>query len=159
MTTPPRRAPEQRPRVILVVDDDGDILESLVDLLAANLPNVRCLVASSGAQALPLLERERVDLIISDYKMPEMDGLEFLKRARKFAPRVPRILLTAFADLDVAVQAINDAGVEMFFTKPVDPDRVVSVVRDSLAARRAREDRDQALGRAMGLRKGKEGSP
>lgn len=155
--TAPRRPAEPRLRTILVADDDGDILESLVDLLAANLPNVRCLVASSGVQAFELLQRERVDLIISDYKMPDMDGLVFLKEARKLAPRVPRILLTAFADLDVAIQAINEAGVEMFFTKPMDPDRVVSVVRDSLSNRRAREDRDQALGRAMGLRKG--GSP
>jgi DNA-binding NtrC family response regulator len=152
MTPASRKTPAPRTRVVLVVDDDNDILESLVDLLTAQVPNLRCLVATSGAQALPLLERERVDLIVSDYKMPGMDGVEFLKQARARAPRVPRILLTAFADLAIAIQAINEAGVEMFFTKPLDPDRVVAVVRDSLASRRAREDRDQAIGRALGLR-------
>ena len=91
--------------------------------------------------------------------MPGMNGLQFLEKARAVAPLVPRIMMTAFPDLEVAVQAINEARIETFFTKPLDPDKIVAVVKDSLASRRAKGQRDQAMSRAMDELRKKGGKP
>lgn len=144
----------QTPPTILVVDDEPDILSSLRDLIEASLDGTRCLTAQSGKAALDILQKDRVDIILSDYKMPGMDGLTFLQEARRLAPKVTRVLITAFPDLDVAIKAINDAGIETFFTKPLDPDKVISALQATLKTRHERESRDQALGRALGMRKG-----
>lgn len=131
------------------MDDERDILDSLSELFLAALGDVRCLTASGGAEALALLQDQPVDVILSDYKMPGMNGLEFLEKARQAAPNVPRILMTAFPDLEVAIQAINEARIETFFTKPLDPDKILQVVQASLAGRKAKGQRDQAMSRAL----------
>jgi response regulator RpfG family c-di-GMP phosphodiesterase len=115
-----------------VVDDEPDILESLRDLLESVVPTP-CILARSGAEALELLEKHPVRLILSDYKMPGMNGIEFLGEARRRVPDAPRILMTAFPDLDVAIEAINEARVDAFLTKPLDPDKVVERVRQALS--------------------------
>lgn len=73
--------------------------------------------------------------------MPGMNGLQFLERARQVAPDVPRMIMTAFPDLDVAIEAINEARIETFFTKPLDPDKVVKGVASVLEARKLRPRR------------------
>lgn len=147
LTTP--LAPEPRPPSILIVDDEPDILESLGDLFTAAIAGVKVLTAASGDAGLKHLEAGAVDLIVSDFKMPGMNGLQFLEKARAMAPTVPRIMMTAFPDLDIAVSAINDARIETFFSKPLDPDKVLAVVQGILRDRQSKGKRDQALARAL----------
>lgn len=119
--------------VVLLADDEPDILESVRDILENLLP-ARCVLAASGTEALERLKEQPVDLILSDFKMPSLNGIEFLEQARQRYPAVPRILMTAFPDLEVAIDAINQARVEAFLIKPLDPDQVVERVRQALAA-------------------------
>ena len=128
-----------RPNVgaILVVDDEPDILMSLKDVLEAHLGQAKVLTAPSGVAALPLLDGEKLDLIIADYRMPGMDGLEFLTKCRQKAPDVPRILITAYPELDAAVRAINEAQIQNFLTKPILPDALMQAVKAALIKGRA----------------------
>jgi response regulator RpfG family c-di-GMP phosphodiesterase len=105
-----------RPRV-LCVDDEPYILESLRDTLRKRF-DVR--TAGSGLEGLVLLEAEpeKFALIISDMRMPVMPGSIFLREARRRAPDATRILLTGYADLDAAVEAVNEAHLFRFLTKP-----------------------------------------
>jgi response regulator RpfG family c-di-GMP phosphodiesterase len=121
---------------ILLVDDEPDILESLAALLERAQQGIRVRTASSGAAALDVLRSETVDLILTDDKMPGMNGLEFLEEAAHIAPGTPRILITAFPDLDVAIRAINEAGIENFVTKPFESAVVLEHVRVALLKRR-----------------------
>jgi len=139
--------PIRRQRV-LVVDDEVDIGDSLRDLLEAEL-EIDVVVATSGPDALTLLEKEAVDLIITDYRMPGMTGLEFLAAAQKIAPGSARMLITAYPDLDIALKAINLEGVHNFLVKPFDPDVVVENVFSILRARRADELRARAFARSL----------
>ncbi len=134
---------------ILVVDDEMDILESLKDLLVASIDNVEVRTAISGAEGIKVLEQESVDLIITDYKMPGMNGLEFLEKSKDMAPKAPRILVTAFPDLQIAIRAINEAGINNFFTKPFDPGKVIEVVNEMLSSRRKDTMRNQSFARSL----------
>lgn len=138
-----------RPQKILIVDDEVDILESLKDLFEVSLDKIEVRTAESGAAALKILESDEIDLVISDYKMPGMNGLEFLHKAREVAPSVPRILATAFPDLDIAVRAINETEIQNFITKPFEPEKAIELVRSVLDRRRAGAMRDRSFARSM----------
>lgn len=142
-SAPPRR------QSILLVDDEADIRESLKMLLEASLDDVDVVAAASGSVALDALGKQPFDLIITDYKMPGMNGLEFLGRAQKVAPKTPRILVTAFPDLEIAIRAINEAGIENFFTKPFEPEQVLDVVREILREQRAAAMRNLSFARSL----------
>lgn len=148
---PLKQSDEQRMRQILLVDDEPDILDSLKELLEAAIPNVEVLTAPSGEDALELLGANNVKILVSDFKMPGMNGMELLRAAKEKAPKVPRVLMTAFPDLQIAIQAINEAAIQNFFTKPLDPDEVLKVVTDMLEHRQSATDRDRAFARAMDL--------
>lgn len=140
-----------RDQVILIVDDEVDIRESLKELFDGTLHGVRVITAEGGAVGLDLLRQNPVDLIVTDYKMPGMSGLEFLAEARKVARGVPRILMTAFPDLELAIRAVNEESIENFFTKPLEPAAVVDVVRGILEDRRSQEMRNRAFARSLNL--------
>jgi adenylate cyclase len=122
---------EGRP-VVLVVDDEPDIASTIADYLETALPWVRVRRAVSGAEALALLETVTPDLILSDYRMAGMDGLAFLAASVRRAPRATRVLMTAYPDTDLAVRAINEAGVRRFLIKPLDPTKVRALVEELL---------------------------
>ena len=144
---PPRT--ETRRQTILIVDDEEDIRESLKALLETSIDGTEVLVAADGEEALETMRKAQVDLVISDYKMPRMNGLELLGAIGRNAPQTPRILVTAFPDLEIAIRAINEAGIENFFTKPFDPDQVVNVVRALLFEQRAQELRTRSFARSL----------
>jgi DNA-binding NtrC family response regulator len=128
---------------VLVVDDDPDTRTSFRDVLHATMKDVHVETAASGEEALSKLDSEPTDLILADYRMPRMDGVRFLTYARERAPGVPRVLITAFPDLRVAMKAINEGHVSGFFLKPVEPETLLEVVQDSIqdhadVAKRAR---------------------
>lgn len=133
------------------MDDEEDILSTLKGYLEGSIPGLVVHTATSGQAGLAILRKERIEVILSDYKMPEMDGLEFLSEARALAPDVPRILLTAFPDMQLALRALNEARIAHFFTKPMEPEMVRDVVRTTLEARRAAQQRDAALQRSLDL--------
>jgi DNA-binding NtrC family response regulator len=135
---------------VLVVDDEQDILDSLRTYLEGELA-VDVVPASSGQEGLGILAAQRVDLILSDFRMPVMDGITFLRMAFEKWPTVPRILVTAYPDMHLAIRAANEAAVAHFVTKPVQPTRFREIVRATLdAGRRASQGR-QAMDRAAGL--------
>jgi DNA-binding NtrC family response regulator len=142
-------APGSRPQVVLLVDDEPDIRDSLKMLLEASLDGVEVVTAESGLAGLDVLAARNVDLIITDYKMPGMNGLDFLQRAQRTAPKVPRILVTAFPDLEIAIKAINETGIENFFTKPFEPEQVLGVVRELLKEQRAQALRNLSFARSI----------
>lgn len=125
---------------ILTVDDDPQVLQAVTrDLQSRYAAKFRILKAESGAAGLDLLRRldERGDataLILSDQRMPEMSGVEFLEQAVRIAPDAKRILLTAYADTEAAIKAINQSRISYYLLKPWDPpeERLYPVLDDVL---------------------------
>ncbi|MDQ3887019.1 MAG: response regulator, partial [Actinomycetota bacterium] len=113
--------------VLLTVDDDPGVSRSVArDLRRRYGEEHRVLRASSGSEALDALKElklrgQPVAAILADYRMPGMDGIEFLERAMDLFPRARRALLTAYADTDAAIQAINVVDVDHYLLKPWDP--------------------------------------
>jgi CheY-like chemotaxis protein len=101
---------------ILVVDDEPEILDSLRRTLRDERYHI--LTSTSGEDALRRIEEGGVDLLLTDLDMPEMNGLELVRRVRRSFPDVVRILLTGHASLDSAIQAINEGEVHRYLRKP-----------------------------------------
>ena len=126
---------------ILTVDDDPMASAAITrDLASRYSADYRIVRASSGAEALIVLTKlalrdEPVALIAADQRMPQMTGIELLSQARTHAPGAKFLLLTAYADTDVAIRAINDIGLDHYLLKPWDPpeERLYPVVDDLLS--------------------------
>lgn len=143
---------------ILVVDDEGEILYSLRGLLRKDYDFH---TAQSGYEALRVLERTPVQVVMADQRMPEMTGVDFLAQVRVRYPDVTRLLLTGYADLPAVVAAINEGQVFRYITKPWDAEALRLVLREAVAQndRRAERSRLMAdvsayLGRCAGLLNG-----
>jgi thioredoxin reductase (NADPH) len=126
--------------ILLAVDDDVSVLEAVVqDLRRQYGASFRVMRAASGQAALDTLDQlktreEPVALLISDQRMPGMTGVEFLERARPIYPDARRVLLTAYADTEAAIRAINSARIHYYLNKPWDPpeEKLYPVVTDLL---------------------------
>ena len=129
-----RAKAQVRPRRILVVEDEPDIRELLAELLGTGIENAVVEAREDGPSALRAIAATPPDLIVTDFKMPGMNGLDMLAHVRLQQPNIPAILITAFPDLDIAVRAINEARVQSFLQKPIEPQQVLRVVGGILAA-------------------------
>ncbi|MGK5079359.1 HD domain-containing phosphohydrolase [Janthinobacterium sp. HLX7-2] len=131
--------PAAPPATILCVDDEPNILSSLRRLFRPH--GYRVLTADSGAAGLALLENDTVDLVISDMRMPHMDGAQFLAQVRQRWPGTMRLLLTGYADVDSILDAINKGEIYRYVTKPWDEGDIVLVVRHALERRALEQDK------------------
>lgn len=120
---------EQMPK-ILCVDDEPNILSSLRRLFRSK--GYKVLTALGGAEGLAVLEAESVDLVISDMRMPVMDGAVFLEHVRSRWPDTIRLLLTGYADVQSIIDAINRGEIYRYITKPWDDNDIVLVVKHAL---------------------------
>ena len=115
---------------VLLVDDDKGILNSLKRLFIDE--GYVLYTAQSGEEGLKILEKEKIDLIISDQKMPGMNGLEFLEKTIEKYPDMIRIILTGHAELSDAIRAVNSGCVYKFIQKPWNNDDLKITVRRAL---------------------------
>ncbi|WP_332877326.1 HD domain-containing phosphohydrolase [Massilia sp. S19_KUP03_FR1] len=118
---------------VLCVDDEPNILSSLRRLLRAN--GYQVLTADSGAAGLKILAEESVDVIISDMRMPEMNGAQFLATARATWPDTMRLLLTGYSEIQAIQDAINGGEIYRYITKPWDDKEILRVLHDALERR------------------------
>jgi len=113
---------------ILIVDDEPHVLKAFQRVLRREPYTL--MTAQGGEEGLTLLEAREVSLVISDYNMPGMNGLDFLKTVKQLYPHILAIMLTGQAEIQIAVQAINEAGVYKFIQKPWDDnDLKVTILR------------------------------
>lgn len=103
---------------ILVVDDDEMFLEFVQRMLSGD--NINITTATSGKQGLEILKKQEMSMVLSEYRMPLMNGLEFLGKVKIIYPEILTVLLTEHADIELAIRAINEVGVYKFFLKPLD---------------------------------------
>lgn len=125
--------------VVLCVDDEPNILSALKRLFRSAGFQVR--TAVGGAAGLALLELEAVDLVISDMRMPEMDGTEFLQQVRQRWPDTMRLLLTGYSEVNSIIGAINRGEIYRYIAKPWDDNDMVLVVRQALERKALEHER------------------
>jgi response regulator RpfG family c-di-GMP phosphodiesterase len=113
---------------ILAVDDEPANLRMLERLFRKDY---RILTATNGEEALAVLKREDVSLIITDQRMPGMSGTELLRESMSTNPDTMKIILTGYTDIDALVEAINTARIHRFICKPWDPTALKQVVQDA----------------------------
>ena len=116
---------------ILYVDDDKLLTSTFSTLMKVEgFKNV--VVYNNPLDAIEYLKIETPDLIISDFLMPEMNGLEFLREAKKIYPEISMILLTAYADKENAIKTINEIGVYKYIEKPWDNDDLIMNIKNGI---------------------------
>ena len=140
---------DNRPTV-MIVDDEAPVTMSLRDLFLVQA-DFRIVTHTSARAALSAAGTLAVDLVISDYRMPEMDGATFLSRFKEIQPHAILVLMAEAADKEKAIRAINPADLYHWVEKPWDHDHLLKVVRNGLEKRallRALEAKNEELNQA-----------
>ena len=123
---------------VLVVDDEPNVVQSVSDLLRMHF---RVLGASRASDGLRILAHENADIVMSDQRMPEMTGVEFLRQVREMYPDAIRLLFTGYADIKAVIDAINHGHVYRYIAKPWDPDELHGILRQAVALYRLQVER------------------
>ncbi|MFJ3371303.1 HD domain-containing phosphohydrolase [Pseudomonas sp. NPDC086251] len=129
-----------KPKVLLV-DDEESILNSLRRLLRGQ--PFEALLATSGAQALEIMAQQPIDLVMSDARMPNMDGATLLGHIHKRYPTTTRILLTGYADLPTIIKAINEGQIHRYISKPWNDEEILLTLRQALAHQHSERERQR----------------
>lgn len=127
---------------ILLVDDEEDNLALLYRTLRGSYILEK---TTSPLHALELIKEKDFQLVISDHKMPEMDGVEFLKRVQEAQPTMMRILLTAYSDANILIDAINYAKIYRYVKKPYNPEELQLIVSSALEFYQLKHDNDKLI--------------
>ncbi|MDR1646671.1 MAG: response regulator, partial [Zoogloeaceae bacterium] len=124
-------APDEEPRqrTLLLLDDEPNILRALQRALRQE--GYRILATTNPHEAFELLARHKVQVIISDQRMPEMSGTEFLSRVKEIYPDTVRIVLSGYSEIETITQAVNQGAIYKFFTKPWDDNQLRDNIREA----------------------------
>ena len=129
--TPPFHPLEMNAPHILIVDDDPVLLHALPQTISLRIPEAKIDITDSAQDALEQIRKYQYDTIVSDIKMPGMDGLELLARIRELRPGTPTLLVTGHGEHDVAIQALR-GGAYDYILKPIDRDYFVAALRRAI---------------------------
>ena len=124
-------ADDSEKETIVIVDDEDMVLSSIDTFLSLET-NYSVKTFTSAQKALEFIQDNPIHLVISDYLMPEMDGVSFLAKVRELKPEVPRIILTGYADKENAIKAINEVGLFQYIEKPWDNDDLLIIIRNGV---------------------------
>jgi response regulator RpfG family c-di-GMP phosphodiesterase len=138
---------EDQKKSILLVDDERSILSSLRRLLRREGWNL--LTADSGEQGLSVLADQTVDLVISDMRMPQMDGATFLKKVKDLYPNTIRIILTGYAERGAVTKAFTDADIHQMIHKPWDDEELKEILRNALSQTAGQDEESPGLHRII----------
>jgi serine phosphatase RsbU (regulator of sigma subunit) len=130
---------------VVIVDDEEIVTQSLGSFLEFET-EYRVQTFQSPHEALTFIKQRSVDLVISDFLMPQMNGLQFLAEVRKLYPHVPRIILTGYADKENAIRAINEIGLYQYLEKPWDNDHLKLVVRNAVTNKGLQDQLREKIG-------------
>lgn len=133
-------------RTLLLVDDEPNILTALQRALRRD--GYRLLSSDDPLKGLDILATEKVDVILSDQRMPGMSGVEFLRRAKETHPETMRIVLSGYTDLQFITDAINEGAIYKFLTKPWDDEQLRAQIREAFQRKEA-ADENQRLNAAL----------
>ncbi len=140
----PTRIDDDSTPTILILDDEEMVLTSLRSFLELE-SEYNVVTFSKGAKALEYIKESHVDLVISDYLMPEMDGITFLSKVKDIDPHITRIVLTGYADKENAIKAINEVGIFQYIEKPWDNEDLKIVIRNGLEKQKLLRELDKKV--------------
>ena len=127
-------AVQESAATILVVDDEVAVVRSIAALLELETTH-KVLVETSPQRAIQVAKVNPIDLVISDFLMPDLDGIQLLLEIRRLYPESTLILLTGYADKENAIRAINEVGIFHYMEKPWDNDDLLTIIRTGLDKR------------------------
>ncbi len=135
---------ESEGRWILILDDEPLITQTLKSLLE-EVDSVNVTALNSPEKAVSALGERSYSVVISDFLMPGMDGISFLKKVRELQPGASRILLTGYADKQNAIRSINEVGLYQYVEKPWDNESLLLVLRNALERASLIEELDRKM--------------
>lgn len=132
-------------QTVVIVDDEEMVLTSLSSFLALETDyNVKTFI--SAKKALEFIKNNDVGLVISDYLMPEMDGISFLAKVKDLKPQIPRIILTGYADKENAIKAINEVALFQYIEKPWSNEDILIILRNGLEKQKLMKKLQEKIG-------------